>query len=171
RKGYINNNGVNGGLKRYEDNTVDSTALYAQAEWKFAERWRLHGGVRASRVNFYSRDYFIAPANPDDSGERGFRATTPVAGLVFRASETVSVYGNLGRGFETPTFTEIAYRNGGTGLNFALDPSLSTHGELGVKSVLPGRAALNAAVFKIVTSNEIVVDTNSGRRATYKNVG
>ncbi len=171
RKGFINNNGTSGALKRDEDNTVNSAAAYAQAEWKFADRWRLHGGVRASRVNFYSKDHFIAPGNPDDSGERGYRATTPVAGILFRASENLSYYGNLGRGFETPTFTEIAYRNGGSGLNFGLGASNSTHGELGVKSIMPGVASVTGAVFKIATANEIVVDTNSGGRAIYKNAG
>src|SRR5258706_5274750 len=171
RKGFINNNGTSGALKRDEDNAVNSTAAYAQAEWKFADRWRLHGGVRASRVNFYSKDHFIAPGNPDDSGERGYRATTPVAGILFRASENLSYYGNLGRGFETPTFTEIAYRNGGSGLNFGLGASNSTHGELGVKSIMPGVASVTGAVFKIATANEIVVDTNSGGRAIFKNAG
>ena len=171
RKGYINNNGVQGALKRDEDNTVNATAFYAQAEWKFAERWALHGGARYSRVNFYSNDYFIAPGNPNDSGETSYTATTPLAGILFRASETTSLYGNLGRGFETPTFAELAYRNGATGLNFDLNASRSTHGELGVKTILPNRARLNAAVFKVVTTDEIVVDTNSGGRATYKNVG
>ena len=171
RKGFINNNGVKGALKREEDNTVDSAALYAQAEWKFAERWRLHGGVRHTRVNFDSKDYFLAAGNPDDSGERSFRATTPVAGVLFRAAQNMSVYANVGRGFETPTFAEIAYRNGGSGLNFALDPSTSNHAELGVKAVAPRVASVNAAAFKVVTSNEIVVETNSGGRAIYKNVG
>ncbi|HZE61573.1 MAG TPA: TonB-dependent receptor, partial [Burkholderiales bacterium] len=137
RKGFINNNGVAGALKRDEDNTVNSTALYTQAEWKFAERWALHGGARHTRVNFYSADSFIAANNPNDSGERGYRATTPVAGIVFRSTEASSFYANVGRGFETPTFVEIAYRNGGSGLNFGLDASRSRHAELGVKSILP----------------------------------
>jgi len=173
RRGFINNNGVIGALKRDEDNTVNSTALYAQAEWKFAERWALHGGARHTRVNFYSRDYFIVPgtANQDDSGERGYRATTPVAGILFRATETLSLYANVGRGFETPTFVELAYRNGGSGPNFALDAGRSRHAELGVKTVVPRWASLNAAYFNVVTSNEIVVETNSGGRAIFKNVG
>src|SRR5437763_389307 len=54
RKGFINNNGVIGALKRDEDNTVNTAALYARAEWKFAARWALHGGARHTRVNFFS---------------------------------------------------------------------------------------------------------------------
>src|SRR6266850_3817424 len=170
RKGFINNNGAIGALKRDEDNTVVSTDLYAQAEWKFAERWALHGGARASRVAFRSKDYYTV-ANADDSGSRTYRAATPVAGLLYRVSETTSVYGNLGRGFETPTFLELAYRSGGSGLNFDLNASTSRHAELGVKTVVQRWARVNAALFDIVTSNEIVVDQNAGGRATFKNVG
>jgi iron complex outermembrane receptor protein len=170
RKGYINNNGAIGALKRDEDNTVASTDVYAQAEWKFAERWALHGGARASRVAFRSKDYYTT-SNADDSGSRTYRAVTPVAGLLYRVTDTTSVYGNLGRGFETPTFLELAYRNGASGLNFDLNASTSRHAELGVKTVMQRWARVSAALFNIVTSNEIVVDQNSGGRATFKNVG
>jgi iron complex outermembrane receptor protein len=171
RRGFINNNGVIGALKRDEDNTVNSTAAYAQAEWRFAERWSLHAGARSTRVNFYSRDYFIVPGNGDDSGSRAYRATTPVAGVLYRLNANTSLYGNVGRGFETPTSVELAYRNGGSGPNFGLDASHSRHTELGIKTVMPRWARLNAAYFNVLTSNEIVVDTNSGGRAIFKNVG
>jgi iron complex outermembrane receptor protein len=169
RKGFINNNGAIGALKRDEDNTVATTGVYAQGEWKFAERWALHAGARASRVAFRSTDYYTV-ANADDSGSRTYRAATPVAGLLYRVSDTTSVYGNLGRGFETPTFLELAYRTGGSGLNFDLNASTSRHAELGVKTAQRW-VRFNAALFDIVTSNEIVVDQNSGGRATFKNVG
>ena len=171
RKGFINNNGVIGALKRDEDNTVNSSAAYAQAEWRFAERWALHGGARYTRVNFYSKDYFVVAGNGDDSGSRAYRATTPVAGLLYRLNAGTSLYGNLGRGFESPTFVELAYRTAGSGPNFALDASRSRHVELGIKTVMPGWARANAAYFNVLTSNEIVVDTNSGGRAIFKNVG
>ena len=171
RRGFINNNGVMGALKRDEDNTVASTDFFAQAEWKFAERWALLGGARHSRVGFRSNDYYIVPGNPNDSGTRGFGATTPVAGLLFRPTANLSLYGNVGRGFETPTFLELAYRDTGSGLNFDLNASTSRHAELGVKARLPGWGRVNAALFKVVTENEIVVDRNTGGRATFKNVG
>ena len=169
RQGFINNNGVGEILKRDEDNKVDSTDVYAQAEWKLAQRWALHGGLRRSAVRFKSEDHFTT-LNANDSGARTYHATTPVAGVLFRAGEATSVYANYGRGFETPTFLEIAYRNDQSGLNFDLDPSRSRHAELGIKHVTE-RARFSAAAFRIVTENEIVVDRNTGGRATFKNVG
>ncbi len=171
RRGFINNLGVAGDLRRDEDNEVTSTDVYAQAEWRMSERWSLHAGLRHSRVRFTSEDHFIATGNPDDSGERDFRATTPVVGMLYRASPRLSLYGNLGRGFETPTFVELAYSRAGSGLNFALDASRSRHAELGAKAILGSALRLNAAMFDIVTDDEIVVDVNQGGRAIFKNAG
>ncbi|TMI36810.1 MAG: TonB-dependent receptor, partial [Betaproteobacteria bacterium] len=170
RKGFINNFGVAGVLKRDEDNDVSTSGLFVQGEWKFAERWAAHAGVRTTTVQFRSRDSYLS--NGDDSGAKSYRGTTPVAGLVFKLDPRTSVYGNLGRGFETPTFVELANRGPGqSGLNFGLDASRSRHGELGVKSIAPGWVRLNAALFKIVNENEIVVDQNMSGRASFKNVG
>ena len=171
RRGFVNNNGVTGALRRDEDNTVTSADAYAQGEWRFAERWSAHAGLRASRVEFESTDYFIVGANPDDSGTVDFSQTTPVAGILYRLDAQTSLYANYGRGFETPTFVELAYRNVGTGLNFDLVPSRSRHLEAGYKAVRPGLGRLNAAVFDIETRDEIVVDVSSGGRTTFRNAG
>jgi iron complex outermembrane receptor protein len=169
RRGFDNVNGTPGTLRRDEENRVFSNDQFVQAEWHAAERWRLHAGVRRSSVRFRNVDDFIVPGNPDDSGDRAYRATTPAAGVVFLASKTTSLYASAGRGFETPTFLELANRIGG-GLNFGLEASRSRHLEAGVKSVLGGWR-VNAAVFDIDTSNEIVVEQNVGGRATFRNVG
>jgi len=171
RRGYINNSGVAGALKRDEDNVVDAAGLYAQGEWQFADRWSAHAGLRATRVEFESTDYFVVGTNPDDSGAVDYSATTPVAGVVFRLDPQTSLYANYGRGFETPTFVELAYRNVGTGLNLDLVPSRSRHVEAGAKAVRAGLGRLNAALFDIETRDEIVVDQSSGGRNTFRNAG
>jgi len=170
RRGYINNNGLAGALKRNEDDVVTNSDVFGQLEWKFAPRWSLITGLRYSRVAFNSKDYFIAPGNPDDSGSISYSKTTPVAGVMFEASPTVHLYGNIGRGFETPTFAELAYRPGGaTGLNFALTPSTSLHKEVGVKAKIGSAARVNLSLFHINTNDEIVVNSAVGGRTDYKN--
>ncbi len=155
RKGYLNNNGISGALKRDEDNTVTNTDLYAQLEWKFAPRWNAIAGMRQNNVRFNSKDYFITATNPNDSGSVSFTKTTPVAGIVFNASPAWNIYANVGRGFETPTLIELAYRPGGaTGLNFALQPATSLHKEVGIKGKIGSAARVNLALFNIDTSNE-----------------
>ena len=171
RKGFVNNLGIEGALRRDEDDTVTSSALYAQAEWRFGEKWIALGGVRANRVSFGSTDYYIVPGNPDDSGGRDFSATTPALGILYRLGPATSLYANYGRGFETPTFAEMAYQTSAPGLNFALDPARSRHYETGIKTLVGPNLRLNAALYDVETEDEIVVDTNVGGRSTYKNAG
>lgn len=168
--------GIQGALRRDEDNRVSNLDPYLQGVWKFAPRWSLTAGVRRSTVRFSSSDRYVIGINGNDSGEVRYGATLPVAALMYAWSPQLHVYGALGRGFETPTFNELAYRpNGTAGLNFALRPSRSGNLELGVKGRSPAGTALRgewrAALFQTSTQDEIVTQTNSGGRSTFQNAG
>ena len=162
--------GVQGALRRDESNTVRSFDQYLQGEWAFAERWSASAGLRHSRVSFKSRDGYIVAGNGNDSGAISYSATTPVLGLVFHASDVVNIYAAAGRGFETPTLNELAYRpSGGTGLNLGLREATSRQWEIGVKAEVAPRWRVNAAYFRARTANEIVVLGNTGGRSTFQN--
>jgi iron complex outermembrane receptor protein len=170
RRGYVNSAGVQGALRRDEDDTVENTDAFVQAEWKVSDAWILSGGARHSRVRFDSRDHYVAGVNPDDSGSLTFQRTVPVAGVLFKASERLHLYANAGAGFETPTFAELAYRPGGaTGLNFNLRPARNRQYEVGAKARLPGAVRVNAALFRTETEDEIVTNASSGGRTDFKN--
>jgi iron complex outermembrane receptor protein len=170
RRGFINNFGVTGGLKRDEDDEVSNTDVYAQAEWQVTKTLSLLAGVRHSRVEFKSTDYYIVPGNPNDSGAVDYSRTTPALGSTYKITPLLSAYANIGKGFETPTFAELAYRpGGGTGLNFALRPSNSLHREIGLKWLVSDHGRLNVALFRIDVKDEIVVNSNAGGRSDFKN--
>lgn len=170
RRGFVNDFGVAGELRRNEMDSVWNFDQYAIAEWWFAERWRLAGGMRRSSVSFRVRDDFVTGFNPDDSGGRDYSALRPVIGLLYAASDTVNLYASAGRGFETPTFAELAYRpDGQPGLNFALEASTSTNLELGLKAQLARDHRLNLALFRTGTRNDIVPDANLSGRSTFRN--
>jgi len=172
RRGFLNNNGVAGTLKRDQDDTVTTTDAFAIVEWAFAPQWVVAGGARVSRVRFRSDDYFIAAGNPDDSGSVRHDGTSFALGLLYKASEAIHVYANAGRGFETPTFAELSYQAGGaTGLNFALRPSRSEQFEAGIKANLQVGHRLRLALFDITTYDEIVVNAAAGGRTDFKNAG
>ncbi|MDP2819093.1 MAG: TonB-dependent receptor [Polaromonas sp.] len=167
--------GVQGALRREEDNRVTSLDPYVQATWKPDARWTVNAGVRHSLVRFSSADNYIVGANGNDSGSVRYSATLPAAGVTYAPSEQWRVYAAAGRGFETPTFNELAYRSVGTGLNFALRPSHSDNLETGVKwRTLPGAATrmeATAAMFHTATQDEIVTQSNVGGRSTFQNAG
>ena len=163
--------GVQGELRRDEDNRVTNVDPYVQGEWKPSERWTITAGVRHSSVRFASHDHYIAGPNGDDSGGVSYSATLPAVAAMFAISPRLHAYAAYGRGFETPTFNELAYRpSGAPGLNFDLKPSHSNNFEAGLK----GRAARiewNAAAFDTRTRDELVTQTNRGGRSTFQNAG
>jgi iron complex outermembrane receptor protein len=169
RQGFLNNAGVQGTLKRDEQNIVDNRDAFMQASLDVHRQWTLTGGLRSVDVRFRTQDNFIITGNLDDSGGVSFNGVNPVLGVTWRAVPELNVYLNAGRGLETPTFNELAYRNVGTGLNTDLRASRSTHLELGSKWKIDPAQRLDAALFAINTRDEILVDTNLGGRSTFKN--
>ena len=63
----------------------------------------------------------------------------------------------------------MAYRPTGPGLNLALDPATSTAYEIGMKWLPTATQRLNLAAFTATTDKEIVVDTATGGRTTFRN--
>lgn len=177
RRGYQNfignTLGVVGALRRDENNTVSSLDEYLQAGWQLTPKFSLNAGVRHSRVAFKSTDHYISTGNPDDSGRTDYGATLPVVGAMYTLNSDVHLYATAGRGFETPTLNELAYRSGGqTGLNFGLQAATSNSVEAGVKARLgESLGELSVAAFETRTRHEIVTQTNTGGRTTYQNAG
>jgi iron complex outermembrane recepter protein len=163
--------GVTGALRRKEDNRVRGTDLYAQAEVGLLSTVGATLGVRSGKLSFRSRDHFLA--NGDDSGDLEFRYTNPVVALQWKPKPSLNVYVSAGRGFESPTLTELAYRPDGLpGPNTALRPQRSRQVEIGAKW-RDAALGLNVdvALFNANTSDEIGVQTNAGGRSTFQNVG
>jgi iron complex outermembrane receptor protein len=169
RQGFVNNNGAAGALRRDEDDTISNTDGYLQIAWSPLAALSLLAGVRYSDVRFKSDDHYVIAGNPDDSGQRNYHHTSPVLGAIWHVNANVNVYANYGQGFETPAFAELAYRPVGTGLNLGLQPSVSNSGEIGLKVLFGAQQRLNLTAFNIETTDEIVINTATGGRTTYKN--
>lgn len=182
RKGYENfvgpvddptQYGVKGKLRRDEKNTITNADPYVQASWQLAPTWTLDTGLRYSRVKFDVTDYYINAGNPDDSGSTKHSKLLPVLALSKKLTANDTVYGSIGRGFETPTLAEMSYTDNGSGMNTSLKPSVSTQYEVGYRQRLTGdvKGTWSAAVFHSSTRDEIVSDQNIGGRNTFKNAG
>jgi iron complex outermembrane receptor protein len=170
REGYENfvgnQLGVQGRLRRDEVDDVRNLDPYAQLEWERGP-WLLSAGVRRSRVDFDVDDRFRA--NGNDSGSVSYRHTTPLLGVVYKVDPSLNVYASAARGFETPTLNEVFYSGTGGGFNYGLAPAQSTHLEVGAKAQVTDGVRVNAAVFQVRTSDELVVDSSSGGRTSYRN--
>jgi len=169
RRGYDNVNGVKGRLRRDERDTVSSFDPYLQSEWQ-SERWGLTAGLRHSRVGFKVDDrYSVGSNNGDDSGKVSYSRTTPVLGVLYKATPALNFYASAARGFEAPTFNEMFYSAGGGVFNFNLQPARSVHLEVGAKAFVGDETRANLALFQVRTQDELVVNDSTNGRTSYKN--
>ncbi|HGW1290376.1 TPA: TonB-dependent receptor PqqU [Klebsiella pneumoniae] len=179
RKGYENfvmvngapQYGEQGALRRNQRNLMWNVDPYLQTQWQLTDKLSLDAGVRYSSVWFDSNDYYITPGNGDDSGDASYHKWLPAGSLKYALTDAWNVYLSAGRGFETPTINELSYRSDKqSGLNFGLKPSTNDTVEIGSKTRI-GNGLFTAALFQANTDNEIVVDSSSGGRTSYKNAG
>jgi iron complex outermembrane receptor protein len=176
RKGYENFNlvngspsyGVKGTLRRDEDNTLWNVDPYIQASWQFLPTWRLDTGVRYSNVHYKSKDHYLS--NGNDSDKTDYNKVLPSAALSWQIAPELLAYASYAKGFETPTFTEMAYQadKDKSGFNFDLKPSTSDNYEVGLKSQNPF-GDFTLAVFQSKTKDDIVSAGTSNGRATFRN--
>jgi len=108
-------------------------------------------------------------SNINETGSRVYRETTNVLGTVFKLTDTLNLFGNLGQSFETPTFSEMSYNSSGT-FNNTLIPATSNQYEIGIKTLIFGNTLINASAYKINTANEISLKSQSGGQSVYQNI-
>ena len=178
RKGYQNflgdRLGVKGELRRDEDNTLWNLDPYLQASYHFAPDWTLDAGLRYSNVHFKTKDYYIVDADEEDdrngnnSGKTTYEKLLPSLALSWQILPELMAYTSYAQGFETPTFTEMAYPADGSSRTFNLKAAESETYEMGLKSAnILGD--FTVAVFQTKTKNDIVSAGSEGGRATFRN--
>ncbi|MEC5164185.1 MULTISPECIES: TonB-dependent receptor family protein [unclassified Janthinobacterium] len=160
--------GVKGKLRRDERDIVSNVDPYVQTEWQ-AGAWLLSAGLRHNKTDVDVQDRFLG--NGNDSGSLSFSHTTPVLGVLYKVTPALNLYASAARGFETPTLNELFYSGAGGGFNFHLQAATGKHLEVGAKALLGGHTRVNAAVFEVRTSDELVVDAAAGGRTSYRNAG
>lgn len=162
--------GTQGKLRRNEVDTAHTREAYAQGEWTLSPDWAATAGLRSGQLSLGAKDGYLS--NGNDSGKLRFHYNTPVLGLRFKASPTLTLHASSGLGYESPTLGELAYRADGlAGFNTSLNAQSSRHTEVGGKWRPVSGVALDATLFSVRTSNEIGVQTNSAGRSAFQNVG
>jgi iron complex outermembrane recepter protein len=161
--------GVTGKARRNEGNRARSSDVFGQAQWALSPAMNLTAGLRAGSVRLSSDDAYLS--NGDDSGSVTYHFANPVVGVRWKAGSGLTLHASVARGYESPTLGELAYGpNGVGGFNTGLKGQTSRQMELGAKW-RAGPVAVDVAAFLARTEDEIGVNTNSGGRQSFQNVG
>src|SRR5882762_9288155 len=110
---------------------VTEVGPFVQSALQLTSQLSVTGGLRYDWVKFQAHDRLINAGNPDDSGDRLMRALSGSIGLAVTPSDALTVYGNIGTSFETPTTTELTNRpSSAGGFNPTLQPQTATNYEI-----------------------------------------
>jgi iron complex outermembrane receptor protein len=156
---------------RDEINQAENSDLFLQATASLSEKFSLITGFRYSTVRFISSGNSLS--NGDGSGSTSYNAVSPVLGLTWHASDSLNLYANYGKGFESPTLAEVAYSSSGAtavpSFNQSINASYSQHYELGAKWIPAKNTRIDATLYQINTTDEIVVQSSSGGNSSFIN--
>ncbi len=169
RRGYVNNLGVAGDLRRDELGEASGRDIYTLIQLNPLQPLTLYTGARRSWLDIDVDDYFIVPGNPDDSGMRDYREHSYALGGNYQFANHWEIFASTGRGYETPTLTEMAYKTGATGLNTQLEAAINHQHQWGLQYQQQDQLQFSITHFIIDTDNEIVVDQSIGGRTSFRN--
>ena len=129
-------------------NQLTSSSLYVKDNWHLDDRWILVLGGRYQHYDQYSAQGLdTRVVNRDSNGE----TFLPMAGLVFKLNDELSVYGNYSRSFVP---NDSVDDNGST-----FDPEEGRSYEVGAKYALMPGLNLNLALFDIEKKNVVTTTT------------
>jgi iron complex outermembrane receptor protein len=155
---------------------VTEIGPFVQSALELSSRTTITAGLRYDWVKFGVQDRLIstdtAAPNPDDSGDRLMRAFSGSLGIAVNPTNSVTVYGNIGSSFETPTTTELANSpSGAGGFNTGLKPQTAWSYEVGARGNLDGRLAYGVAVFQADVRDALIPYEIAAPRFFYRNAG
>jgi len=173
RQGGLASSGEKSSLTRDEDNIAEALNAYLLGTFFVSDHYTLTAGTRISGVGFESKDFTLLDG--DGSGKVRFTQFSPVLGMTRHVSPTTNLFVNYGRGFETPTLSEVAYASSASGstptstFNQSVRASKNHQAEIGVKLRPDYAQTLSAVFFWVESIDEIVTDQSADGRTSFKN--
>lgn len=113
-------------LRSYEDQKAHNMELYGESRLHLTDALQWINGLQWTHAKRTADDQFLSDG--DGSYQRRYAQFSPKTGLLWQASDSVQVYGNLSRAFEPPTFSE-------TSPTRALEAQESTTFEVGTRGI------------------------------------
>jgi len=152
RQRFDNNDGILGAQTFDQNEQVDSTGIYVQAEYELSDSFTVQAGLRYDELSYDISDRFLTDG--DDSGKRNFDEFSPSIGVNYKMANGVA-FASYSSGFETPTTTELANPDASGGFNPSLRPQTANNFEVGYKA---GNEDLyyEVSVFQIDLKDELI---------------
>jgi iron complex outermembrane recepter protein len=155
---------------------VTEIGPFVQSALEVSPSTTVTAGLRYDWVKFGVQDRLIfatpTDTNPDDSGARLMHAFSGSLGIATNPATNLTVYGNIGSSFETPTTTELGNSpSGAGGFNALLVPQKAWNYEIGVRGSVGGRVGYTVALFQADVRDALIPYEIAAPRFYYRNAG
>lgn len=105
--------------------SIENLGLFGQLQWDVSEQWLLSGGLRYERFGIDVPDFTNQFLEPIEGGNRTLDDVVFNSGVVFKPSDTISLYANFAQGFSLAPIARILFSNATTGFRFDRDVDIS----------------------------------------------
>ena len=154
RRRFDNNQGSLGALVFDQNEEVTVGGLFVDNSLALSDRLSVTLGARIDRNEFKVDDQFFLDG--DQSGKESVTEFSPRFGLLYSPIDSLNVWTNVARSFETPTTAEFANPDGSGGFNSELDAQTATSYELGVRGRLASNTDYEFVLFRIDVDDELI---------------
>lgn len=123
---FLHTNGVQGAIQASAMEKARNLELYGENRWDATAAVTLIGGAQVIHA---IRDY--SDKMGTRSGEKDYTGISPKIGALWQANPAIQVFGNVSRGYEPPTFSELTGMVPGIVGLMDIDAQKSTTVEIG----------------------------------------
>jgi Fe(3+) dicitrate transport protein len=145
-----------------EDNRRETDAVAGYIQWEFARgRLNIVPGLRVEHVGLQRRNRRPTASRPDGaSGSTSLSVVIPGAGVTFAATDDLTLFAGLHRGFAPPRPEDVI--DNATGGVIDLDAELSWNTEAGARVGLGAFGSLSVTGFQLAFRNQIIPASVAG---------
>jgi len=141
--------------------------IYLQNEYELSKKLLITAGLRYDIVNYNWYDRF--KSDGDNSDDNSISAISPKLGLAYNPLNSLTVFGNVGIGFNPPQISQLFIGSSYSGLpNPDLKPEYLTNYEIGIRGSLLKKVNYQISFYNMEFENQIVAE---GEPAVYQNIG
>lgn len=152
--------------------TADGNSIYQKIgcylhnDYNVLDPLMLSLGVRYDHVHYNWKDRLQSKVDSSDS--TSVSAWSPKFGLAYNPVENLTIFGNIGRGFNPPLISQLFVGSSTTTPNPDLKPEYLTNYEVGARGQLLDRLNYSISFFRMEFTDQMLRDDDTGK---YENAG
>lgn len=155
---YANVGGASGARTDASTQTSRNTELYAENQWRVLPSLGLVAGLQAVQSSRKLVDRYVPAGQASNSFTLDYDGFSPKLGVLYDLRPGVQLFANLSRGYEPPTFSELA---GGT-YPLPNPAQRATTLELGSRGRLGPQLQWDVALYEARLENELLQTSLNG---------